>query len=141
MFAEMAPATNAPFTMSVAVNSFLATRIHAEGQDWPLDEVYLQPSDQRPPLVSELRSTTVSNASREPIAQRWSTLMRDCKLGGYHPMVILSRESPEADQFVSDHLTNYRNNPLVAKFMTLTYRPEPADADFRSVSLISSLAD
>ncbi|EMI54811.1 M56 family metallopeptidase [Rhodopirellula sallentina] len=109
---------------------FLATHIYAEGQDWRLDEVYLQPGEKRPPLVSKLRSTTQPKTSHRPIAQRWSNLMRDCRLGGYRPMVILSQDNSTMDQFAGDHLTNYLKNPSAAKFMTLTYHPDPAEADF-----------
>ncbi|WP_404310417.1 M56 family metallopeptidase [Neorhodopirellula lusitana] len=109
---------------------FLATQIYAEGQDWRLDEVYLQPGEKRPPLVSKLRGTTRSKAFHKPITQRWSSLMRDCRLCGYRPMVILSQDNAPMHQFVDDHLLSYRNNPSAAKFMTLTCHPDPAEADF-----------
>ncbi|WP_430454247.1 M56 family metallopeptidase [Rhodopirellula europaea] len=109
---------------------FVTTTIYAEGQDWRLDQVYLQPGEKRPPLVSRLQSTTQSKAPRKPIALRWSTLMRDCRLGGYRPMVILSQENAKMNQFIGDHLLNYRKNRAAAKFMSLTYHPDAADANF-----------
>lgn len=109
---------------------FVTTTIYAEGQDWRLDQVYLQPGEKRPPLISRLQSTTQSKAPRKPIALRWSTLMRDCRLGGYRPMVILSQDNAEMNQFIGDHLLNYRKNRAAAKFMTLTYHPDAADANF-----------
>ncbi|GAB5512293.1 M56 family metallopeptidase [Rhodopirellula baltica] len=109
---------------------FLATQIYADGQDWRLDEVYLQPGEKRPLLVSKLQAATQSKASRKSIALRWSTLMRDSRLGGYRPMVILSQDNALMNQFISDHLLNYRKNRSAAKFMTLTYDPDPANVSF-----------
>ncbi|CAD75235.1 probable penicillin resistance regulatory protein [Rhodopirellula baltica SH 1] len=109
---------------------FVTTTIYVEGQDWRLDQVYLQPGEKRPTLVSRLHSTTQSKASRKPIVLRWSTLMRDSRLGGYRSLVILSQDNVEVNQFIDDHLLNYRKNRVAAKFMTLTYHPNPADARF-----------
>jgi len=106
------------------------TTLYAEGQDWSLDEVYLQPGEQRPPLNSTLRGATQEKPSDESLAQRWSDTVRNCKLGGYHPMVIIAHETPVASAFADEHLTNGGSNPVAAQYMVLTYHPDQADAEF-----------
>lgn len=105
--------------------TYLEMVFYAEGGDGRLGKVFLEPGENRPTTQWKLRAkSTKQKPSPTSLATRWSGVLGNCRLGGYHAMVIAWEESEPAKKFVDDHLTTRRNNTIASRFMTLAYNGE-----------------
>ena len=110
---------------------FAAISVFAEGQPVPIDQVFLEPDEDRPAAIWRLRAEQPKATPSKSLMQRWTDIQRDCRLNDYHTLVIVTDPSAEAKTFVAEHLTDGGSNPDAAKFMSMASHPQPADALFR----------
>ncbi len=110
---------------------FVIITIYAEGQDWELTEVYLEPNEERPVVTSQLQRVgdTPVNPGK-PISQRWAGRLRDCRLGGYRPLAFVTDGSEAAKKFIDEKLMDYDHRPVLSHFMETIYQPDSASTNF-----------
>lgn len=94
---------------------------------------FLTPGESRPRDVSR-RSKPQTPVSERLWSDRFETARKDCELGGFHLMVIVSSGEDSA-KFVNDHFYDYQKNPDVAAFIQLkidapTDKQRPEDLEF-----------
>ena len=95
--------------------------IMAETQDSPglggyVGKFYLTPNEVRPPTVSHLWHNPKPRKAI-PLSDQYASMLRDCRLGGYHMMVIAHHDDETTNRFVKKNLVSYDLTPEVAKFM------------------------
>ncbi|QDV22265.1 thioredoxin family protein [Aureliella helgolandensis] len=84
-----------------------------------VDEVYYLPDDDLRSRVTKI-GTSTSRDDPLPLAQRFASMHRDCRLGSYHLMVIVYDKSEESKrEFINKHLLNYSEHKAVASYMQL----------------------
>ncbi len=81
-------------------------------------EILLEPNELRPRAVSNL-ATKAAAAVQLPLAERYKTTFRDCKLAGYRPLVIIADDTGSADSFINRNYANYEVNKDVYSFMPI----------------------
>ena len=96
----------------------------------PIDQVFLEPDEDRPVAIWRLMPETPRTTPSQTIMQRWTEIQRDCRLNGYNTLVVATDPSAEAKSFVAEHLTDGESNPDAAKFISLAYQQGPTDASF-----------
>lgn len=82
-----------------------------------LDEVFLQPGDNRPVAVSRLGEK--SGSVNTPLASRYESMLRDCSLMRFNMMVITSADDESTNKFVAKNFVNYGVNKNNSTFMQL----------------------
>jgi hypothetical protein len=70
-----------------------------------------------------------------PLSRRYQAALRDCALGGFRPLIIISDDSEGAIRFVDQNYANYELNKDVYPFMQIILTGgkiplAPADAEF-----------
>jgi hypothetical protein len=83
-----------------------------------IDEVYLEPNESRPRSVKTL-SRTPDAPEKVPLADRYQATLRDCALGGFRPLIIITDGSQGAMRFVDQNYANYEVNEDVYPFMQI----------------------
>jgi hypothetical protein len=126
------------FTLQ-GIPSRMKTKLFADAIDSSddsvsLDEIYLEPGESRPRVVSYLERTATTPV-KIPLAERYRTTLRDCVLSGYRPIVIIADDSEGVRRFVDDNYASYATNKDVYPFMQIILTGgkvpvEPADAAF-----------
>jgi hypothetical protein len=99
-----------------------------------LDEIYLEPNESRPRAVSRLEANARS-PKKAPLAERFKTTLRDCRLAGYCPMVILASDDERITEFVNHNFVDRETNKDVYSFMQIVVSGgktplESTDAEF-----------
>jgi len=98
-----------------AVTVSAGTMDGSEGYRY-LTEFYLAPSDSRPREISRLWKPD----RKVPFTERYERTLRDCRLSGFHMMIILYRPADGAKEFIDANLLDYDTTKEVASFMQLT---------------------
>lgn len=83
-----------------------------------LADVYLEPNESRPRVVSRLASP-LKSTREAPLADRFQSILRDCSLSGYHAMVITLSDRDEASEFVNRCFVDFESNEDVAAYMPI----------------------
>ena len=89
-----------------------------------IDRVFFLPDDERTERITRIGERPEPR-SQISLEQRMRSVQRDCVLGDYHLMVILSdNELRSSDQFVDTHLVGYARNKKVMSYMQLSLDPK-----------------
>jgi hypothetical protein len=108
----------------------LADPIDGAERSRRLGEVFLKAGESRP--VDTFRVTAdTSDPEEMPLASRFKTTLRDCRLGSFHMMVILSRDSVTDVAFVGRNFVDPETNDAISSFIQLpiAHRSERTAAD------------
>ena len=93
----------------------LSVTLDRPDRDTPLDEVYLLPEETRPRMVSRLGRP----APEVSFAERYTGVLRDCRLSNFGAMVILYRPAEGAKPFVTANFMSHETTIEVAGFMQI----------------------
>ncbi len=93
----------------------LSVTLDRPDRDTPLDEVYLLPEETRPRMVSRLGRP----APKVSFAERYTGVLRDCRLSNFGAMVILYRPAEGAKPFVTANFMSHETTIEVAGFMQI----------------------
>ncbi len=87
-----------------------------------IDEVFLEPNESRPALVSNL-GKEAAQPTKLTLPERIGKMQRDCGLCGFHLLVIASGTSEAAAKFSAEYLNN-SELPNVSSFLQLAVSTE-----------------
>ena len=109
--------------LPVEVEIQLLTSSSSAGDDLTvLDRVYLERGEDRPEVVSRLNeaSETAELPAAAPLEERFARALRDCRLGGYHLLVVRSGPSAAAAKLDRKHLSPPAQAADIARYLQLT---------------------
>ena len=88
--------------------------------DHGLGTALLVPGEKRPIEVHHIADrVAASSVTDRPIAERFDRMTRDCRLSGFHLMVIVGGVSAPVTSFIDEQLISPFENKLVSSFMQL----------------------
>lgn len=85
-------------------------------EDITIGSIYLEPNESRPPAVNHLAQTPLPSG-RQSLAERYKTTLRDCRLCGFHLLVIIADDANAANEFVQHNFMDYETNADIPRFM------------------------
>lgn len=89
-----------------------------------LGDISLTPGEERPLAIRHLDGRSKpAQTEKRPLAERFGRILRDCRLSGFHLMVIRPGPTDAAQEFAEDKLIDYAENEQVARFMQLQIAP------------------
>lgn len=98
-----------------------------------LGEVYLEPDESRPPMISRMAETS-STTDELTLAERYEATLRDCSLCGFRLMLILGGKGDGVSEFIDRNFQDYSTNRDVYGYMQLVVSGQEAleavDAEF-----------
>lgn len=96
----------------------------------PLERLVLEAGEKRPRQVSRLSSSAASSIAPKPIPlqERYTSALRDAKLGGWRMLVVIFNPTSDNEEFVNHHFYNYDENEDVSGFMHVYFRRKDANA-------------
>jgi hypothetical protein len=108
--------------------------IDGVGNSHFIGDIYLEPNEIRPRTVSRL-GAIATNRQQAPLAERYQSTLRDCRLAGYRPLVLIADDREGVSRFVSTNYADTDTNPDVYAFMQIMVTSgqdplAPADAAF-----------
>lgn len=92
----------------------------------PLERLVFEGGEKRPRQVLRLSSSEV--AKPIPLKDRYTTALRDAKLGGWRMLVVIFNPTSDNEEFVNHHFYNYDENDDVSGFMHVYFRRKDASA-------------
>ena len=120
-----------PIRMEVNVQT---DTIDGASRSHHIEDIFLEPNQTRPRNVIRLKATE-TNRQPVPLTDRYQSTLRDCRLAGYRPLVLIADDREGASRFVNMNYADTDTNPDVYAFMQIMVTAgqdplAPADAAF-----------